>query len=264
LLIATGIAPIEAPALRKIGKFGVRCLNYLTDDPWNPSHHAPWFMHAIRHYDHVFSTRRSNLDDLERHGCQAVTYLPFAYARDLHYPESLVTSNDLDRFSADVTFAGGADAERLACVRTLIQQGFRVTLYGGYWHRYADTRAHARGHADPETLRKAIAGAKVALGLVRHGNRDGSSMRTFELAAMGVCMLAEYTEEHREILGNDLETVVYFRSPAEMVDRLKWLLDHDAERQRLGAAVRARITKGSHTYQDRLGTMLGLVPACMS
>ena len=254
VMVTTGIAPIDEAALSEIGQLGVKRFNYLTDDPWNPAHRAPWFLRALTQYDHVFSPRRSNIGDLQKHGCRAVSYLPFAYAPGLHFydpPQTL-------EHSADVVFGGGADADRVALVSTLIRQGFHVTLYGGYWQRYPQTRNHSRGHADPMTLRKVIAGAKVALCLVRRANRDGHTMRTFETAAMRACMLVEHTVEHEEILGPDGEAVVYFRSDAEMVERLRWLLDNEKERQRLGAAVRARITGARNTYQDRLETMLAV------
>ena len=99
----------------------------------------------------------------------------------------------------------------------------------------------------------------MALCLVRRANRDGHSMRTFETAAMRACMLAEHTEEHEEILGADGETVIYFRSEAEMVERIRWLLHHDEERWRLGAAVHERITGGANTYKARLETMLSII-----
>ena len=155
-----------------------------------------------------------------------------------------------------MAFAGGADPDRIASIGVLTRRGFRVALYGGYWQRYGETRTQGRGHADPQTLRKAIAGAKVALGLVRRANRDGHSMRTFEVAAMGGCMLAEDTDEHRQILGEDGEAAVYFRSPAEMIERLQWLLAAEDERQRLKVTIQARITSQPNTYQDRLEAML--------
>ena len=37
LLLACGIAPMSSSALRRIGDLGVRRINYLTDDPWNPA-----------------------------------------------------------------------------------------------------------------------------------------------------------------------------------------------------------------------------------
>jgi spore maturation protein CgeB len=71
-------------------------------------------------------------------------------------------------------------------------------------------------------------------------------------------MLTEYTNEHREILGEDGDAVLYFRSVQEMVDRMRWLLAHAEERWRLGAAVRSRITSGRNTYKDRLQAMLAV------
>jgi spore maturation protein CgeB len=182
--------------------------------------------------------------------------LPFGYAPSQHFPEPPATDDEKNAFAADVVFVGGADADRVPLVTTLIRQEFTLALYGGYWERYAETRATARGHIGAGAVRKAVAGARVALCLVRRANRDGSAMRTFEVAAMGACMLAEYTDEHRAILGEDGEAVVYFRSPEEMVARLRWLLANDDERRRLGRTVRERITARHHTYADRLQTML--------
>jgi spore maturation protein CgeB len=258
IVLTTGIAPVDTAALEEIGRLGATRVNYLTDDPWNPCHRAPWFMRALRNYDWIFSTRTSNLPDLREHGCGRVAYLPFAYDPQVHRCDPPRAS---DADEVDVIFAGGADPDRVFLVATLIRHGFKVALYGGYWDRYAATRRSARGFADPETLRRAIGAAKVALCLVRRANRDGNSMRSFEVAAMGACMLAEYTEEHQQILGDDGDAVVYFRSPAEMIERLQWLLVRDQERRRLGAAVRARITAGRNTYKDRLETMLSVAAA---
>jgi len=258
VVVSTGISPIDEAALRQVGEMGVKRCNYLTDDPWNPTHRAPWFLRALQQYDHIFSPRRSIMGDLHAHGCRTISYLPFAYAPELHFSDPPFTPDEVARYSSDVVFAGGADSDRVAILGSLIRQGFQVALYGGYWERHSITKRYALGHADPSTLRKAIAGAKVALCLVRRANRDGHSMRTFEVAAMGACMLAEYTKEHEEILGPDGEAAVYFRSESEMVDRLRWLLDNEKERQRLRAAVQIRITGGRNTYKDRLETMLAI------
>src|SRR5262245_13227746 len=63
-MISTGISPVADWAVDAIGKLGTRRFNFLTDDPWNPAHRAPWFMRALPFYDHVFSPRRANLTDL--------------------------------------------------------------------------------------------------------------------------------------------------------------------------------------------------------
>ena len=255
-MLSTGIAPLDSRAIAAIGKLGVQRWNYLTDDPWNPAHHPPWFLKALPLYDRIFSPRRANLEDLRRLGCPSVSYLPFAYAPHLHYPPSPLTETERKQFDADVVFAGGADKDRVAYLRASIEAGFRVGLWGGYWERYPETRARARGHADLPTLRKAIAAAKIALCLVRKANRDGHAMRTFETSAMGACMLVEDTPEHREIFGGEGEAVVYFQTIPEMIAKTRWLLDRDGERQRLARNARLLITQGRNTYQNRLQTML--------
>jgi spore maturation protein CgeB len=254
-VLATGFVPLNAHALAALGKMGVRRLNYLTDDPWNPSLHAAWFFAALREYDHVFSVRRSNLADLTTHGCQHVSYVPFGFDADLFYPEPPPAAEQ-PRYAADVVFVGGADQDRVPYIAALSRASVDVALYGDYWSRYTETRAHHRGYADPSTLRKATCAAKVALCLVRRANRDGQVMRSYEAAAIGACMLVEDTPEHRELFGQDGEAVVYFRTIEQMLDRLRRLLTQPDERRRLAAAVRQRIVAGGHTYSDRLQTML--------
>ncbi|MGA2590651.1 MAG: glycosyltransferase [Bryobacteraceae bacterium] len=256
-LLATGFAPINRRALEAIGRMGINRLNYLTDDPWNPAFRAGWFFEALPMYDTVFSARRANMVDLERLGCRDVRYLPFGFDPKLCYPQP-ADAGESSRLAADFLFVGGADRDRVPFIAALAVAGFSIALYGDLWERFPETRPHYRGYADPQTLRKATAAAKIALCLVRRANRDGHVMRSFEIPAIGACMLVEDTEEHREIFGTDGESVVYFRSIPEMIEKARWLLDRPAERQRLAAAAHARVVAGRHTYQDRLAAMLGL------
>ena len=69
-------------------------------------------------------------------------------------------------------------------------------------------------------------------------------------------MLTEDTEEHHDIYGEESENVVYFRTIPEMIDKLRWLLEHDDERRRLAMNAHHLVTGGGHTYQHRLQTML--------
>ena len=255
-LLATGLAPMSARALQQVRQLGVVCLNYLTDDPWNPRLRSRWFMSALTAYDMVFSPRRSNLDDLTNLGCRGVSYLPFAYAPEIHFPAPPTSPEEREAFECDVLFFGGADRDRLPYVASLLRSGIKTRLYGGYWDRFPQTRSHARGHADPPTLRKAVSVARVTLCLVRRMNRDGHVMRTYEGPAMGACMLVEDTPEHREIFGPNKENVVYFRDIAAMLEEVRWLLSSGSERRRLAAAARKTIVSSPNTYQDRLSTML--------
>jgi hypothetical protein len=252
ILIATGAAPLTGSALRTLRATGIVCVNYSTDDPWNPMLRASWHLRVLPEYDTIFTTRRANISSFKDIGCGEVKYLPFGYDEWLFCHRARV----LDGPAPDVLFVGGADRDRVAFMSEFLRTGLRVALVGGYWERFPAMRPYALGQRTPEALCALTVAAKVNLCLVRRANRDGHVMRSFEIAALGGCMLAEDTAEHREIFGLDGEAVVYFRTPREAADRACALLAEPAERARLSEAVRARISGGAHTYRDRLVSML--------
>ena len=259
-LLVVGITPPGAATLRAIKAEGVACGNYLTDDPWNRHHHAPWFLDALPEYHHVFSPRRANLDELREHCRPAtgVSYLPFAYNPKSHFP-TLTPPGEAADLASDVLFAGGADQDRLPWIHDLIHEGWKVALYGGYWKSDRVTRPHARGIAGMEQLRRAVACAKVCLCLVRRANRDGHAMRTFELPAMGACLLVERTLEHEALFGSDGEAVMYFDSRQELRSRVTLLLGDPKLRQSLAERCAQLIAHGAQTYADRLRTMVDVL-----
>lgn len=258
-LLTTGFAPVLPNALEEIRNSGVHTLNYSTDDPWNPVHFAPWFMETLPYYDTILSTRKRNLGDFRRSGCSNVDYLPFGYAPEIHFPESPDPS-EIQRFTSDVTFVGAADKDRLPYAAALMSAGVELHLYGRYWSRNKPTKSAAKGMADARTTRKAIAGSKVALCLVRRANRDDSSMRSFEVPAMLGCPLVEWTEEHESIFGGEGDAAMFFSDIDEMVTKAKTLIANTDSAQRLAHNAHQVITSGRHRYADRLRDALEHTP----
>lgn len=259
VLLTTGIAPLHARAIRAIQARGVRCINYLSDDPWNRANGAQFFWAALRAYDTVYSPRKSNLSDLRAHGCSDVRYLPFGYNPEVHFPVEL-TEDERAHFSCDVAFVGAADADRTALVQPLLHSDLWTKLYGSFWDRHPYTRPYHRGVVFERELRAAVCGAKVNLCMGRVANRDGHAMRSFELPAMRACMLVEDTEEHREIFGAEDVCVGYYTTPVDLVTRARALCHDVPRRERLAAAVHAKICDGTNTYAARLSTMVRGTP----
>jgi hypothetical protein len=249
ILIATGTAPLTGSALRTLRAMGIMCVNYSTDDPWNPVLRASWYLCTLPEYDAIFTTRRANIGSFADIGCVEVHYLPFAYDQWLFCRRAC----SFDGPTPDILFVGGADRDRVAFMTQFLHDGGPpISLVGGYWERSPALRPYALGQQTPEAMCALTLAAKVNLCLVRRANRDGHVMRSFEIAALGGCMLAEDTVEHREIFGPDRGAVVYFRTPREAAERARSLLAGPAERARLSAAVRERVSRGAHTYGDRL------------
>jgi spore maturation protein CgeB len=256
-LLTTGFAPVEREALDEVRGLGTETISYLTDDPWNEGGRRKWFLDALIAYDRVCSTRRANITDLERLGCRSVEYVPFGFDQDLFFLDP-PSSAEAPAYATDVFFAGGADADRVPYLAALLDARLTLSLYGDYWSRFRETRSASRGHASPDILRKAIAGAAVCLCLVRRSNRDGHSMRSFEVPAAGGCMLVEDTDEHREFFGPSGEAVVYFHTIAEMVESARRLVGEPETRGRLARSAHDRIATGGFTYRDRISSLLDL------
>lgn len=255
ILIATGAAPLTRAALQALRALGVCIVNYSTDDPWNPGSRSHWHMQALPFYDIVFTTRRVNIKELQQLGCADVRYLPFGFDETL-----LASRSDTQDLPAnEVLFVGGADDDRVSFISQFVASGTPITLVGGYWDSYPSMRPYSLGCKQPAFVGALTVAAKVNLCLVRHANRDGHVMRSFEIAALGGCMLAEDTAEHREIFGQDGECVVYFQSAADAAKRAKALLSAPTERSRLMTAIRDNILNGKHSYTDRFATMVNAV-----
>lgn len=252
MLIATGSAAMDARAIKGIRGMGVRCVNFSSDDPWNPALKADWHLRALPHYDVVFTPRQANVGDLVRLGCRRVEYLPFGYDDALFGPRA----SDAGAPVHDVLFVGGADRDRAAFMRAFMTSGPSVALAGGYWRSYPATRAQALGQQPPDEIRAMTAAAKVNLCLVRRANRDGHVMRSLEIAGIGGTMLVEDTADHRRFFGDDGQCVAYFRTAREAAERANALVSDDGERTRLSSALRARMAGAHHTYRDRLQQML--------
>jgi hypothetical protein len=255
VLTTGGRAPLEGPHIEKLRQLGIKVVNYSTDDPWNPVLRAPWFISALPHYDVIFTPRRANLDDFHRAGIRAIHYLPFAYDPEVHrpWPENVPASAP-----SDVLFVGGCDADRLSVVGPLADAGLSLALFGQYWNRHPQTRAHWRGVADQDTIRAASASAAICLCLVRRANRDDHVMRSFEAAAIGGCILAEDTPDHRELFGPEDYAARYFKTIPDMIRQAKSLAKDANLRRRLSLALQQRMASRRDTYEDRIMTMLRL------
>ncbi|HET9441297.1 MAG TPA: glycosyltransferase [Longimicrobiales bacterium] len=250
-VIATGIAPLPADIVRAMRRAGMRVVNWLTDDPWNPVHKAPWFMSAIPEYDVVFTPRSALLDDLRQAQARRVELLPFAYCGACHYAARKYHQRPV------VSFVGGADKDRVPYIQALIAAGIPVELYGGYWNEQRATQEFAAGFVDAAGYRAVVTATAVSLCLVRAANRDGHVMRSYELPAMRGCILAQDTLDHRELYGPDGETVRFFKGIEDIGQAARALLRDPAERERLALAVHTRVVRPENAYDSRLDQLLG-------
>ncbi len=250
-------AYLHPGALRRVKETtGATLVNYATDDPFNPAHTTRDLLRGIPYFDLYACTKQAIMADVRRAGCPRVAFVRFGYKPSVHFPETPTAPEEATRFASDVVFVGGLDADRLPYIDALLSiPRITLALYGGYWNRFARTRPFARGFAVGRSYRLALGSAKICLCLVRRANRDGHVMRSFEIPACGGFMLAERTADHLELFREDREAA-FFGSPAELVEKVRYYLAHDAERRAIADAGMERVRTDHHTYTDRLHEML--------
>jgi spore maturation protein CgeB len=252
VVLITGTIPIQAATIADLKERGSIVCNFMTDDPWNPGIRKRWLFASLQAYDAVFTPRRANLGDLAALGVPQVEYLPFGYdEKHFHCDDIRVDSS-----TTDVLLVGGADEDRLPFARELLDHDMKFRVYGAYWNRMLRGHASALGIGDVAAISRATNEAKVSLCLVRRANRDGHVMRSYEIPASGGCMLAEDTEDHRNMFGSEGECVLYFTDPADALAKARTLCADVGLRRSLARAARQRITNGANTYTDRLRTIV--------
>ena len=109
-------------------------------------------------------------------------------------------------------------------------------------------------------LREYVGRSKLNLCITRAAHANlycSSSSRPFELAAMGACVVANpylgletWFEPEKEI--------IIVHSGEEALERYRFLLSHDSERQAIGRAARERVLK-QHTFRQRARDLLAIL-----
>jgi hypothetical protein len=91
---------------------------------------------------------------------------------------------------------------------------------------------------------------------------SASNMRLFEATGVGSCLLTDWKDNLRELFEPDAEVVAY-RDAAECVEKVKYLLAHEAERERIATAGQRR-TMRDHTFEARAAQIDAVIREALS
>jgi spore maturation protein CgeB len=256
IVLVTGIFPLTNEVFDICSQRGAYIVNYLTDYPWNPNHRSELFLSNLKKYDLVISTKTKILSELIKYEIKKVYFLPFGYDHFLCHQPVNISQVDRDSFTADISFIGVADSERIPLLDAISSlNGLNLKIYGTAWDKLNLKKWQKLPAVFEHEFRLAIYFSKLSLGIVRKRNKDESTMRTFEIAACGGCGIYEDTQEHREILAGYPE-YGFFSSPEDLANKCKWLLENPVEREEMRKIGMKIIIKDTNTYTSRLKTIL--------
>ena len=264
LVLVTGIFPLTQEVFVTCNSLKIPIVNYLTDSPWSPQNYHEIFQMNLSNYDLILSTKKDLVPDLIMNGCKQVKFLPFAYDPMYHYlPDQSNSNLEGEPNLADVCLVGGADRDRINFVKDfLADYKGSLKLYGAYWDRERILRNFCKGTIFGEEFRQTIYGSKLNLGVVRRANKDGHSMRSYEIPACGGIGIYEDTSEHRDLF-KDYPDYGFFTSPTDLAEKCNWLIQHPVERENMRQLGIQTIMSGSNTYSDRIKTILEWAIPCV-
>lgn len=220
-------------ALRELG---CPVVLYNNDDPTGSRDRGLWstLLGAIPSYDLCVTRRRPTETEMQQRGARKTLRVWMSYDEIIHSPPS-PDKPVPERFQSDVTFVGSwmRHENRHVILRQLHEASLNVKIWGDHWQKCndEDLLKHCwQGRAiSGRDYVNAIAGAKISLGLLSHGNRDQHTRRSVEIPYAGGLLCAERTPEHLELYKEDKEAV-FWETPKECLRQCTRLIANEGLR----------------------------------
>jgi spore maturation protein CgeB len=206
-------------------------------------------------------------------------YMPLGYCDETHRP----LPTDDPRWQCAVGFLGGWEPRREHLLHVVAALGTDLKIRGGYWEFLRDGKWTLRrhiilkqlaGNADfrihrdellgrawqggevyADDYARALTGAKIGLGLLRKVWPDQHTTRTFEIPACGSMLLADRTDEHRELFEEGKEAE-FFSSAEELINKVRFYCGDESATRRIAQSGFERCVKSKYAYVHRLETVL--------
>ena len=237
--------------------------SYSDDDMLNWSNRTWAYTRGLKKYDVVFTTKSYNADsdELPLLGAQKVVVVDKAFDRDQHRPQ-LLSDEEIEKYSSEVGFIGSFETPRAGDIEYLAQNGVPIRVWGNGWDKFSSDQKNltierrALVNTSQDALySKGICATKINLAFLRKANRDLHTARSIEIPACGGFLLAEYSDEHARLF-KEGEEAVYFRDRDELLQKIRYYLLHEDERQRIAARGLERCRSDRYSHDDRVAFML--------
>lgn len=240
--------------IRQLRKKGLFLIHHINDDFKNPRGGFGRYIESIPDYHVHLTIHHHHQNELKALGAQTVIQTYHGFDPAFVFPGGKRPVPD-PAYRTDVIFIGHRRDYCEECVLHLIENDIDVTVWGPGWERSPNRRLFRNNVKfrilDYPDYSIAIASAKIALAFLSHENRNQSTIRSFEIPAIGTFMMGERTDEHRSFF-REGEEAEFFQSPGELLDKIKYYLAHNDLRKGIAAAGHERAMNSGYSYPDRV------------
>lgn len=266
--------------LQEISGLGIRLIHFTPDPYFSVSWKRTRLLDScLPLYDCLITSKKYELDNyrkVNRH----VVYMHLGYAEKVHRPSFPDDPAMRRAYASDVSFVGGWEPRREVYLDALAHNvDCSLKIWGYGWEFLQDGRWTARrwwamrrnAGGEPFTIKAnpvlgeavqggevygddyawALSGAKINIGFLREICPDQHTTRTFEIPACRSLLLADRSDEHSEFF-KEGEDADFFSSKEEMIDKVKFYLSHESERERIARNGFERCQTSGYSYKEIL------------
>ncbi len=192
---------------------------------------------TAKKFDHVFCAQKQAVIDFEKAGVKA-DWLPHAFEPWAYH--DIEGGSPVPFYYAskdyDVSFVGHVNSQN------------RVEFLDRMFREFPNFFFGQRRFQD---VARVFCKSKIVLNIAM---KEDTNMRCFEVMGSGSFLLTDYVPYIEELF-EDGKHCVFYRSLDEAVDKAKYYLKHDTEREKIAQAGFEEVMK-KHKIDDRVDTML--------
>lgn len=209
------------------------------------------YRNSLKLADIVYVYRKSDINNCIDYGAEKVSLLRSYYIEEQNFPD---VQYKLEEEIADVVFLGHFEKDhRISLIKKIIDSDIKLAIPKTTMKKMKNKSRYLVPIEKTygAVYNAILSQAKIALCILSTINHDTYTRRCFEIPAAGTMMLSEYTDDLASMFEEDKE-IVFFRSKEELVDKIKYYLSHDEEREQIAKAGRERVLKDGHEVKDRV------------
>ncbi len=248
---------------------GVRTVNWFADDHWR---FESFSRHWATAFNFVTTTDAAAVEKYRRHGVETVIHTQWGF-NPFRYRARHIACD------GKVAFVGQVHSHRRDLVRRLESSGFSVSCWGLGWPNgrlpfddmvklfsrsaislnFAESSLAMNGKSLAKVFLNRRADGTFHVHGIRRMKENTATLfgerrlqikgRVFEIPGAGGFLLTEAADNLERYFVPDQE-IVTFRSPAEMVEKVRYFLAHDESRERIRLAGYERAVR-DHSYVQR-------------
>ena len=236
---------------------GSKIISFQDDNPWGERSNDRWmwkdYFTCVPFFDWHIVKRESDIDHLTLLGANKMILWAHGMYSPVFYPDVSIEKK------YPVSFVGTCMDQRVEFIGHLLEKGIPIHVFGNRWDRRSDLPKRF-----PQYFHKAVVGdayadvirqSTVCLGLVSHSNQDEWTMRSYEVPACGVLLLAERTPAHEHLFEEEV-TGIFFTNKEECANKLLDLIQDENKSRQMGTAAYKAFIEKKYTLTGRMNDLL--------